>query len=87
MPKKKNPNAYPLGEKIGDIAKWTWEGMTNDIKRAIKNAKSASKESPKGYRDPDSVYVPKQEPVTPGDQAILDDAFWGVPKSRPKKKK
>lgn len=81
--KKKNPNAYPLDEKIGDIARWTWEGMTRDIKKALgKGSKKLDI-----YRDPKLV-APPEEPMTPGDKSALDDVFWGenLPQIKRKKK-
>jgi hypothetical protein len=84
MPKqKKNPNAYPLGEKLGDIAKWTWEGMTNDIKKALnKGSKKLDI-----HREP-RIYAPPEEPETPADKAALKDVFWGenLPQMKRKKK-
>lgn len=31
--KKKNDNEYTFPEKVGDIAKWTFEGATRDAKK------------------------------------------------------
>lgn len=79
MPKSKEQK-YPLDERIGDFVKWTWEGMTRDIKKAIgKGGKKLDI-----YRTP--TPTPPEEPLTPGDQEALDSIFWGE-NLRPRKPK
>lgn len=88
MPKpkpKSKAETYPLGERIGDFAKWTWEGMTRDIK---KNLNKVSK-SLDLYRDPKSMNITPIEPRTPAEDAELKGIFGGenMPQLKPKQKK
>jgi len=76
MPKKDNQGKYKTSEKIADVAKWTWEGMTRDLKKTFTaGGKAIKKFSEEGSKALDKItggQVPKADVPRPNVPGVKD---------------
>lgn len=85
VPKSKvDQYKYSTGEKVRDIAKWTWEGMVRDSKRALSKLNKASekldKAVPPKKKDVEaSVIRPNEKAVK---ERFREEEDWGIKRGK-----